>query len=159
VTSAAGGCRFVLFNNCYCLQPGICANFAKKSKMETWIKALFRDVIENEQYDEQLVCRYFSPDYIQVVDQQALDFEAFKKHVRKLKEKVQRVEVVFLNIASNETSVLTRHRVTSHLRNGAQATHLVFAEFQVADGQVVRCEELTRLLEGDESAAHLGSDF
>ena len=76
----------------------------QKKKMERFIKAVFRDVIENEQYDEELICRYFSPNYIQAVDQQVLDFETFKKHIRKLKEKVQRVEVEFLNIA------LTRRR-------------------------------------------------
>lgn len=52
-----------------------------------FIKALFRDVIENKNYDETLINKYFAENYVQIVDGQELDFETFKKHIRKLKDK------------------------------------------------------------------------
>lgn len=125
--------------------------------MEDFIKGLFRDTIENKNYDEKLIDKYFSEDYIQMVDDQTLDFDTFKKHIRKLKDKLQQVDVQFSNIASNETSVFTKHYVNSILKNGETVKHKVFAEFQIKNGKVIQCDELTLLIEGDKSESNLGS--
>lgn len=125
--------------------------------MEDFIKALFRDVIENKNYDETLIDKYFSEDYVQIVDNQTLDFAAFKKHIQKLKNKIQQVNVQFSTIASNETSVFTKHYVKSILKNGEIAKHKVFAEFQIENGKVIQCDELTLQIEGNKSESNLGS--
>ncbi|MFC6101324.1 hypothetical protein [Olivibacter domesticus] len=125
--------------------------------MEDFIKGLFRDTIENKNYDEKLIDKYFSEDYVQMVDDQTLDFDTFKKHIRKLKDKLQQVDVQFSNIASNETSVFTKHYVNSILKNGESVKHKVFAEFQIKNGKVIQCDELTLLIEGDKSESNLGS--
>lgn len=125
--------------------------------MKDFIKALFRDVIENKHYDETLIHQYFSEEYVQIVDDQILDFATFKKHIHKLKEKVQETHVRFAGIASNETSVFTRHYVKSKLKNGEWVKHKVLAEFQLKNGKVVQCDELTMQMEGDKSESDLGS--
>lgn len=125
--------------------------------MKDFIKALFRDVIENKYYDETLIHQYFSEDYVQVVDNQTLNFDTFKKHIQKLKEKVMETEVEFAGIASNENAVFTRHYVKSTLKNGEWVKHKVLAEFQLKHGKVVYCDELTIVMEGDKSERHLGS--
>ncbi|SKA37247.1 hypothetical protein SAMN04488128_104244 [Chitinophaga eiseniae] len=125
--------------------------------MKDFIKALFRDIIENNNYDETLIHQYFSEDYVQIVDDQTLNFDTFKKHIRNLKEKVRETEVQFAGIASNETSVFTRHYVKSMLKNGEWVKHKVLAEFQIKDGKVVQCDELTMLMEGNKSESNLGS--
>src|SRR5690606_27988580 len=108
-----------------------------------FIKALFRDVIENKNYDETLINKYFSENYVQIVDNQELDFETFKKHIKKLKDKIQQVDVQFSNIAKNDDSIFTKHYVRSILKTGEEVKHKVFAEFQIKDGKVFQCEELT----------------
>lgn len=125
--------------------------------MENFIKALFRDVIENKNYDEKLINKYFSEDYVQIVDDQTLDFDTFKKHIRKLKDKIQQVDVRFSSIVSNETSVFTKHYVNSILKNGETVKHKVFAEFQVKNGKVIQCDELTSLIAGNKNESNLGS--
>ena len=125
--------------------------------MENFIKELFRDVIANKYYDETLINRYFSEDYVQIVDNQDLDFAAFKKHIQKLKEKVVSVEVVFFNIISNEKTVFTKHLVKSTLVSGDIVKHKVFAEFQITDGKVTQCDELTLLIAGNKNERNLGA--
>ncbi|MBT2619892.1 MULTISPECIES: hypothetical protein [Chryseobacterium] len=127
--------------------------------MEKLIKAVFTDVIENKNYDESLINKYFSEDYIQSVDNVTLDFNSFKKHIQKLKEKADQQNVVFENIASNETSVFTKHFVTSVLKNGEIVKHKVFAEFTIKNNKVIYCDELTTLLEGSASEKKLGSEI
>lgn len=127
--------------------------------MEKLIKAVFTDVIENKNYDESLINKYFSEDYIQIVDNVTLDFNSFKKHIQKLKEKADQQNVVFENIASNETSVFTKHFVTSVLKNGEIVKHKVFAEFTIKNNKVIYCDELTTLLEGSASEKKLGSEI
>ncbi|MEZ0453693.1 hypothetical protein ABTW24_19035 [Sphingobacterium thalpophilum] len=122
-----------------------------------FIRTLFRDVIENQNYDETLINKYFSPNYIQIVDNEQLDFEGFKKHIKKLKDKIQRVDVQFSNIAENENSIFTKHYVRSILKTGDVIKHKVFAEFQIQDGKVYRCEELTLQIEGNPNESNLGS--
>lgn len=125
--------------------------------MEDLIKTLFKDVLENKTYDDTLIHHYFSTSYVQIVDKQVLDFETFKKHIRRLKDKIQKLEVQVLNMVSNETTVFTKHLVTSVRRDGNIVKHKVFAEFQIENNQVVRCDELTMLMEGDKSESNLGS--
>ncbi|ASK28872.1 hypothetical protein CEY12_01555 [Chryseobacterium sp. T16E-39] len=127
--------------------------------MEKLIRAVFTDVIENKNYDEVLINKYFSEDYQQNVDNVLLDFNAFKKHIQKLKEKVSKQNVVLENIATNETSIFTKHYVTSILKNGETVKHKVFAEFKIKNNKVVNCDELTILLEGDSREKKLGSEI
>ncbi|MBK1896189.1 hypothetical protein [Chryseobacterium paridis] len=127
--------------------------------MEKLIRALFIDVIENKNYDESLINKYFSEDYQQDVDNVILDFNSFKKHIQKLKEKVSTQNVLFANIASNETSIFTKHYVTSILKNGETVKHKVFAEFTIKNNKVINCDELTILLEGNSSEKKLGSEI
>lgn len=122
-----------------------------------FIKALFRDVIENKDYDETLVNKYFSKNYIQIVDNVELDFDTFKKHIKKLKDKIQQVDVEFLNIAENNHSIFTKHYVRSFLKTGEVVEHKVFAEFLIKDGKVFKCEELTLQIKGNPKEGNLGS--
>jgi len=122
-----------------------------------FIKALFRDVIENKNYDETLIDKYFSKNYIQIVDNVELDFDTFKKHIKKLKDKIQQVDIEFSNIAENDHSIFTKHQVTSILKTGEVVKHKVLAEFLIKDGKVFKCEELTLQIEGNPKESNLGS--
>lgn len=66
-------------------------------------------MIEDKDYDETLINKYFSKNYIQILDKVELDFGTFKRHIKKLKEKIQHVDVEFSNIVQNSHSVFTKH--------------------------------------------------
>ncbi|MBB1149344.1 hypothetical protein H4K35_04210 [Myroides sp. NP-2] len=125
--------------------------------MEKRVQEMLHNIIEGKTYDEALIQAYFSPDYVQVVDGKQLDFKAFKQHIKKLKELIERVAVEVCSTAVRDQVVFTKHQVESVLRDGTYHKHLVMAEFTFQDGKIIRCEELTFLLEGSASGKDLGS--
>ncbi|MFY0254391.1 hypothetical protein ACDQ55_10600 [Chitinophaga sp. 30R24] len=125
--------------------------------METIVKGMLRDIIENPLYDEKLIHQYFADQYTQTVDHATLDLEHFKKHIQKLKDLIQTVHVDVLNCVSEKETVFTKHQVRSVLKDGSFTTHKVFAEFKIFDGKIVSCDELTFLIDGSEAGKHLGS--
>ncbi|MBW3519227.1 hypothetical protein [Flavobacterium sp. NKUCC04_CG] len=125
--------------------------------METTVKEMLHDIIENPVFDEKVIDCYFAYNYIQIVDHTHLNLKQFKSHIQKLKSLIARVEVEVLNCASNDKSVFTKHLVRSILKDGSKHTHKVFAEFVIKDGKIVKCEELTFLIEGSEAGKDLGS--
>lgn len=71
--------------------------------------------------------------------------KAFAKRLKRILAAVVEGEQVF-----------THHLVEVEKRHGADAQVEVFAHFTLAAGNIVRCEELTRLINGDESDKALG---
>lgn len=126
--------------------------------MELFITQMFKEVLESPEIDERVIQTYFSMDYIQIVDGHTLDYNRFVQHIRKLKEKVIEQKVTLENIAANQNTVFTKHRVTSKLRNHTTTIHKVLAEFTVKKGKIIQCDELTLLVKGDESEKSLGSE-
>lgn len=125
--------------------------------MEKTIREMFQNIIENNVYNEQMIYKYFSPDYEQIVDDKYLKIEEFIMHIKKLKEVVETAEVSIINFATKDNSIFTKHIVKTVLKDGSKHTHKVFAEFIINDNKIIRCEELTLLLAGSEAAKRLGS--
>lgn len=126
--------------------------------MEHFIAQMFKEVLENPEIDESVIQNFFSKDYIQIVDGHTLDYAHFVQHLRKLKEKVIEQKVTLENIAVNQNTVFTKHRVTSKLRNNTTTIHKVLAEFTVEKEKIIQCDELTLLVKGNESERDLGSE-
>ncbi|WP_267740298.1 hypothetical protein [Myroides injenensis] len=125
--------------------------------MEKTIREMFQNIIENNVYNEQMIYKYFSPDYEQIVDDKYLKIEEFIMHIKKLKEVVETAEVSIINFATKDNSIFTKHIVKTVLKDGSKHTHKVFAEFIINDNKIIRCEELTLLIAGSEAAKRLGS--
>jgi len=73
----------------------------------------FQDIFESEQFDIEVVSRYFSPDYIQHVDGATIDYEQFIKHLKEQRKMVASFHVSFLSIAGEDNIVFTNHLVTA----------------------------------------------
>jgi len=128
--------------------------------MKKFIKNLFKDVIENKEYNDSYIQKYFSETYVQTVNNEKLDFESFKKHILKLKSKVINQNVEFQKILSNRNTIFTKHIVTSTLKNKEIVKHKVFAEFTLnKEMKIIKCDEITLLVEGNENQNNLGSEF
>jgi ketosteroid isomerase-like protein len=121
------------------------------------IQATFRDVIEQDGFDEQVVSRYFSPKYVQKVDGKTLDFAAFSDHLRALKAAVTNVHVVFEQMVAEGNKVMDIHLVYADKRAGGKIATKVISLYVIEDGKVVLCDELTHLEEGAATDKDMGS--
>lgn len=126
--------------------------------MKHFIQQVFKEVLENPVFDEVLIEKYFSKEYIQLVDQSQLNYDEFVLHIKKLKEKVSEQKLEIINHAENGNTIFTNHIAKSTLKDGSEVVHKVLAEFTIRNYQIIRCDELTLLLEGNETAKNLGSE-
>ncbi len=121
------------------------------------IKAVFKLVFEEKVTDEETLSQYFSPSYVQTVNNETLDFEAFVKHIAHLQAKISACTITFKRLVAEDNVVFSNHMVDSTLQNGDHVRHHVIAEFEIQDGKIVKCDELTCLLEGHATYRDLGS--
>ncbi|RQO33021.1 hypothetical protein DBR39_24130 [Chryseobacterium sp. KBW03] len=127
--------------------------------MKHFIQQVFKEVLENPVFDELLIEKYFSKDYIQSVDHQQLNYEQFVLHIKKLKEKVAEQKIEIINHAENGKIIFTNHVARSILKDGSSASHKVLAEFTILNHKIIRCDELTLLVEGNHTEKNLGSEI
>lgn len=127
--------------------------------MKQIIQQVFSHILENPVFDLSFIEKYFSKDYIQLVDHIQLNYEEFILHIQKLKEKVTEQKIDIINWAENGNIIFTHHIAKSVLKDGSVVLHKVLAEFTIQDGKVIRCDELTLLLEGTHHAKNLGSEI
>lgn len=106
---------------------------------------------------DEVVDRYFSPDYRQRTNGHWDDREAFVRHIRKLREVILSARIEVLDELYNGKHYADRHRVHVVKRDGMEVTQEVylFAELD-ACGRFVRIEETTLMLEGTEADRDIG---
>lgn len=126
----------------------------KSSKI---ILDFFKQVLEDGQIDNKTISSFVSPSYIQQVDGKTLDFEDFKKHLKKQREIISRIQITFIQIISSGDIVFTNHEVSVHKKDGNLLRFKVLAQFTLQDDKVIACDELTRLVDGNEEDSNLGS--
>lgn len=127
--------------------------------MKHIIQQVFNTILENPVFDLSLIEKYFSKDYIQFVDHHQLNYEEFILHIKKLKEKVAEQKIDILNYAENGNIIFTHHIAKSILKDGSIVKHKVLAEFTILEGKIIGCDELTLLLEGNNTEKNLGSEM
>ncbi|WNJ98034.1 nuclear transport factor 2 family protein [Vibrio ruber] len=117
------------------------------------------DVMTHPKHEIHIIRTYFAEHYHQVVNGEYLDFNHFINHLALLKQETKQISLTVLAAASEGNTVLTHHQVTAEKADGTYATFEVLAHFTVADGQIIRCEELTRMITGSQSDLDLGSQY
>lgn len=109
--------------------------------------------------DMSIVSNYFSDKYEQYVDDKFINYTDFIKHLEKVRELTQELNIEFLQLIEENNIVFSRHRVTSVMLDGTVNIFVVFAEFHInKDGKISKCIETTRLLNGKKEYENLGSD-
>ena len=124
-----------------------------KERVKQALEVMLTDLGSNPAMIEE----YFHPDYIQLVDGKMLDFKGFVAHLHSLREKVDRLELVFERLFGEGDHVCSLHRVNVAKKDGTYAQIKVIAYFQLSGDKIILCDELTRVLSGDENDAELGS--
>ncbi|MGY5955298.1 nuclear transport factor 2 family protein [Kosakonia sp. BK9b] len=115
-------------------------------------------IVCHPEHNEARIHEFFSPEYQQYVDGESLDLRGFVEHMARLKQLTHAMEITIIAIAHANQEVLTHHRVAVS-KKGGEVSHVdVLAHFTLQDGMIIRCEELTRLIQGaaeDRSLAHI----
>lgn len=117
----------------------------------------FKQVLEDGQIDDKTISHFVSPNYIQQVDGKTLYFEDFKKHLKKQREIISRIQITFIQVISSGDIVFTNHEVNAYKKDGNVLRFKVIAQFTLQDDKVIACDELTRLIDGNEGDSNLGS--
>jgi len=114
-------------------------------------------VIASVVHDESVLQQFFSHDYQQYVDDKVLNFHQFVSHMQTLKQHSLQRQLRIIACAAAQQTVFTRHRVAVTHDDGQVSEFEVMAQFELRDGKICRCHELTRQIFGPEQHRDLGS--
>lgn len=114
-------------------------------------------VVSSPVHDEDQIAQYFSPDYQQSVDGQQLTYADFVRHMETLKSVSEKTEITVKTAVAEGDTVFTHHYVNVEKSRGGKSEFEVFACFTLSAGKIIRCEELTRMLNGDAEDQDLAS--
>ncbi len=121
------------------------------------IRQMFRDLFEGDSVDQQVIDRYFSPNYVQRADGVTLDFKGFVDHVREVKRAITNLRFVFEQMVAEGNKVMEIHRVEGDKRLGGTFTVRLMSFWIIEDGKIVLCDELSYLEQGEPADRDLGS--
>ena len=115
------------------------------------VKAAFRDVAENPIFDREMIGKYFSEDYEEHMDGQDLTFQDFVKHMEAQKKAPKSVTITMKAFLQQDDTVFTNHYATAIKKDGTEVKIHVISEFRLRNGKIYYCDELTCMLDGDET--------
>ena len=126
-------------------------------ELKKLIQKIFKETVENIQATELLYTQYFSKEYTQCVDGVSLNYEAFVAHMKMQKEALKSLKIVFHEMIAEGGKVATFNTVYATRKDAKKVEVQVIALFELRDGKVISCNELTRLVKGEESDRDIGS--
>lgn len=130
---------------------------SEKNHIKEFISEALKTVIEDMSAGESVISRYFSPDYVQYVDGQVLNYQDFLKHMAKQKTMLKSAIVSVERCIAEGNAVSTVHHVQAAKKDGSVIEAKVIAHFHLKDGRIVLCDELTKILKGSKEDQNLGS--
>ena len=137
-----------------------CFTFAKNTvtmDYKEMVKKGFALLSRNGGISDAEIATYFHPDYRQYVDGVELYYAGFVAHMKAQQKVVAEMNVSFKNIVQEGNTVFTNHVVDILKKDGGRVKIHLLAEFTIKDGKIIRCDELTRLVSGNEEDRDIGS--
>ncbi|OIN15985.1 hypothetical protein AO411_2021865 [Salmonella enterica subsp. enterica serovar Sarajane] len=126
-----------------------------QSIKQTVIAAL-QTLITDPLHDESKIAVFFAPDYQQSVDGVQLDYSGFIKHMKAIKLHTKRMSISIKSVVAENDTVFTHHYVDVEKNQGEKSEFEVFACFTLSSDKIIRCEELTRMIQGLPGDSDLG---
>ncbi|MDO4640658.1 MAG: nuclear transport factor 2 family protein [Neisseria sp.] len=122
------------------------------------LRHIFENIVGGDRVDEAEIMRLFAEDYCQKVDGKTLDLAAFIAHMKLQKQHIHSSQTEFLALVEEGDTVFSNHIVRAVKNDGSRIAVQVIAQFVFdKDGKICLCDELTRLLQGDEADRDIGS--
>lgn len=127
------------------------------SDLKTRLQDIFKNTFEDPEFNADVVKRHFHSDYVQHVDGNTLNRDQLIDHLKAVKDAVSDVKITFKHLVAEGDTVCSIHIAQGTKDNGKLVKAQVHALFKFKDNQLILCDEITRLLEGDESDRDMGS--
>jgi ketosteroid isomerase-like protein len=108
------------------------------------------------QADAESLSELFSTYYIQDADGARLDFKGFIEHARVLKKTLRSGRVTFKDILVDGQKIADVHIVEATKATGDTIRVKVIALYTLAEGKILRVDELTHLLKGADTDRDIG---
>jgi ketosteroid isomerase-like protein len=119
----------------------------------------FKTLIENQNWTKADYDKYISKDYIQIADGKSLNYDQDLAHLETLRKDCKSIKIVFHDMVAQGNKVATRHTAHAVKKDGSLVEANVMAIFEVKDGKLIRCNELTQIVKGTKEDADLGSRY
>lgn len=129
----------------------------QKELNKDFIEKVLKDVVVDMDASEEIISNYFSTSYIQHVDGHTLNYSDFVQHMKLQKTILESASVSIDHCAVDGNSICTVHRVNALKKNGENIAVKVIAYYEIENGKIILCDELTHLLKGEENDQHIGS--
>lgn len=128
-----------------------------KNEVYTFLSNMYKDVLLDLNVNK--VSQYFSPDYIQVTDGLQSNLNEFLNHLLTLKSIVKSLSqspfYPFLYDEEEEAATL-RYDVNVEKKTGEKGKVEVIAIFTLINGKIIKCHELTHVIENKEEFRDIG---
>jgi len=123
-----------------------------------FISQMYNDIIVNFDFDK--VADYFHNDYYQVTDGKKINIAEFKNHLTTLKATVDKITVspFYDSLYDEELQTLTlRYTVDVTKKSGTRGLIELIAIFEIKNGKIVRCNEISNALHNVDEFKELAS--
>lgn len=118
-----------------------------KQEAIRFISQMYNDIIVN--FDFVKIPDYFHNQYYQVTDGKKINLEEFKNHLTALKATVDKITVspFYDTLYDEELQTLTlRYTVDVTKKSGTRGLIELIAIFEIKNGKIVRCNEISHAL-------------
>lgn len=136
--------------------PSLKEGNPKSIELKELIENVFKVVTDMKAVNEDYA-QYISKDYVQCVDGEILKYNGFIDHMKALKKSVKSLTIVFHDVITEGNKVVTRHTAYAVKKNNKEVEVQVIAIFEVKDGKIISCNELTHMRKGETADRDLGS--
>ena len=107
--------------------------------------------------DLEVTNRYFTDDFVQIVDDTIVDRAGFDAHLAALRADLATVSFEFTTVIAEGDRIADVHLFRATRKDGGQITMKFIGVYTLRDGKIARFEELSHLIEGAEEDRDLGS--
>lgn len=129
----------------------------QKELNKEFINKVLKNVVEDMEADEEIISRYFSPSYVQYVDGRMLNYSDFVKYMQLQKTSLASASILIDHCIVDGNSICTVHRINALKKTGENIAVKVISYFEIENGKIILCDELTYLLKGEENDQQIGS--
>jgi SnoaL-like domain len=106
----------------------------------------------------QTIARYFTPDYTQLTDGVAADYDQFTAHIKTLRGRITGGTVAIERLVRDGNRFADRHAITMTKADGTLIRAEVYLFGELADdGRLRWVEEVSRIIDGDPGSADIAS--
>lgn len=133
------------------------ANASSSISPKEIVQNCFKDLVEAKDWDELTFAKYFSKDYIQIVNSKTLNYTECQNHLKFLKDNFKNIKITIHEIITENNKVVTRHTSNTVKNDDSQAETDLIAIFEIKDNKIISCRELTHMVKGAKSDEDIGS--